>query len=109
MAKSDLENLFEFQIKVLRVPAFEKEYRFHPTRRWRFDFAWPEHKIAAEVEGGTWTGGRHSRGLGFHNDCVKYNSAIILGWQVLRFDSQLVKSSVGAEQLKQLFINRLNS
>ena len=42
-----------------------KEYLFHPTRKWRFDYAIPDHKIALEVEGGVWTGGRHTRPQGF--------------------------------------------
>lgn len=33
--------------------------RFHPSRRWRFDCALPEHRVAVEVEGGVW---RSSRG-----------------------------------------------
>lgn len=37
-----------------------KEHKFHPIRKWRFDYAIPEHKIALEVEGGVWTGGRHT-------------------------------------------------
>jgi very-short-patch-repair endonuclease len=61
------------------------EYRFHPTRKWRFDFAWPENKRAMEVEGGVWTGGRHTRGSGFLKDCEKYNAAASLGWRVFRF------------------------
>jgi very-short-patch-repair endonuclease len=61
------------------------EFRFHPKRRWRFDFAWPAEKIAVECEGGTWSGGRHTRGKGYEGDCEKYNEAVILGWRVLRF------------------------
>lgn len=100
--RSSLEVEFEYSLKALRFPAFETEHQFHPTRRWRFDFAWPELMIAAEVEGGTWTGGRHTRGLGFHNDCVKYGEAAILGWRVLRLDSKLVKSGEGIEMLERL-------
>lgn len=61
-----------------------KEYKFHPTRRWRFDYAIPDHKIALEVEGGVWTGGRHTSPKGFLNDIEKYNTATLMGWRVFR-------------------------
>lgn len=61
-----------------------KEYRFHNTRKWRFDYAIPEHKIAIEVEGGVWTGGRHTSPQGFLGDMEKYNTATVMGWRVLR-------------------------
>ncbi|MGL5914018.1 MAG: hypothetical protein ACRCZB_07615 [Bacteroidales bacterium] len=60
------------------------EHKFHPTRRWRFDFAIIEQKIAIEVEGGVWTNGRHTRGKGFIGDMEKYNTATAMGWRVLR-------------------------
>lgn len=61
-----------------------KEHTFHPRRKWRFDYAIPEHKIALEVEGGIYTNGRHIRPKGFLGDMEKYNAAAILGWRVLR-------------------------
>ncbi len=61
-----------------------KEYKFHPERRWRFDYAIPEHKIALEVEGGVWTAGRHTRPQGFLGDIEKYNTATLMGWRVFR-------------------------
>lgn len=61
-----------------------KEYRFHPIRKWRFDYAFPQAKVALEVEGGVWTSGRHTRPKGFLNDIVKYNAAGLLGWRVFR-------------------------
>ena len=61
-----------------------REYCFAKPRRWRFDYAWPDYKIALEVEGGAWTHGRHTRGSGFVNDMEKYNTAILAGWIVLR-------------------------
>lgn len=69
----------------------EREYRFHPTRKWRFDFAYVAEKIAIECEGGTWQGGRHTRGEGFERDCEKYNTAAVLGWRVLRFTAGMLK------------------
>lgn len=61
-----------------------KELKFHPTRKWRFDYAIPAHKIAVEVEGGVWTGGRHTSPKGFLNDIEKYNTATLMGWRVFR-------------------------
>ena len=61
-----------------------KEYKFHPVRKWRFDYAIPKHKIALEVEGGVWTGGRHTSSTGFLKDMEKYNTATLMGWKVLR-------------------------
>lgn len=60
------------------------EYRFHPTRKWRFDYAWPEYRIALEVEGAIWTGGRHTSGAGYSKDIEKYNAAVLCGWRLLR-------------------------
>lgn len=71
-----------------------KEYRFHPKRMWRFDYAIPEHKIALEVEGGVWTGGRHIRPQGFLGDIEKYNTATLMGWKVFRVTpDELYKTS----------------
>lgn len=61
-----------------------KEYMFHPTRKWRFDYAMPEHKIAIEVEGGVYTRGRHVRPQGFLGDIEKYNAGTLLGWRIFR-------------------------
>lgn len=61
-----------------------KEYKFHPVRKWRFDYAIPEHKIALEVEGGVWTGGRHTSPKGFLGDIEKYNTATLMGWRLFR-------------------------
>lgn len=79
------------------TPVPTPEYKFHPTRRWRFDFAWPDHKLAVEIEGGTFKrgGGRHNRGLGHHADCDKYNAAAIAGWMVLRYTSKHLKDNPG--------------
>lgn len=62
----------------------EKEFQFYAKRKWRFDYAIPEYKIAIEVEGGVWTRGRHTRGAGFMGDMTKYNAAAVFGWRLLR-------------------------
>ena len=61
-----------------------KEHRFHPVRRWRFDYAIPDRKIAVEVDGAVWVGGRHNRPAGYVADLEKLNTAASMGWLVLR-------------------------
>lgn len=80
-----------------------REYKFHPERKWRFDFAFVPEKIAVEIEGGIFTSGRHSRGANFIKDCEKYNAATILGWRVLRyFTDQVVRGDAINDVLKLL-------
>jgi very-short-patch-repair endonuclease len=83
---SALEETFAFQLRCQgdHFPKAEREYRFHPGRDWRFDFAWPRHMVAVEVEGGVRMIGRHQRPEGFVRDLEKYNEAALLGWLVLR-------------------------
>ncbi len=66
------------------LPKPTKEHRFHDSRKWRFDYAWIEDRVALEVEGGIWTKGRHTRGAGYLKDMEKYSEAAVLGWRVLR-------------------------
>lgn len=84
-----------------------KEFLFHPTRRWRFDYAIIEHRIAIEVEGGVYTRGRHVRPMGFLGDMEKYNSATLLGWRIFRVTPDdllrtktinLLKEAISAEK-----------
>ena len=78
------ERIFRAVLKRANLPQPEAEYRFAPPRRWRFDYAWPQPKVALEVEGGVWIRGRHTRGKGYLADCEKYSEAASMGWLVLR-------------------------
>jgi hypothetical protein len=66
------------------LPPFVREHVFHPTRPWRFDYAWPEHRVALEVDGAAGAWGRHSRPGGMRADHEKLNTAAVMGWCVLR-------------------------
>jgi len=90
--KSKGEETFALHIRAERLPEPVREYRFHPVRRWRFDFAWPELMISVECEGGIHSNGRHNRAKGFEQDAEKYNEATKLGWRVYRFSTgQIVR------------------
>ena len=69
------------------------EHRFHPVRKWRFDVAFPDAKVAAEIDGGAWSAGRHTRGAGFIADQKKTNAAALLGWAVYRFTWEDLKTA----------------
>ena len=66
----------------------EREYRFHPQRKWRFDLACPTLKIAWEYEGIFADKSRHTSHKGYTADSTKYNQAQILGWRVLRYTAK---------------------
>jgi very-short-patch-repair endonuclease len=95
-------HLLQVELFALGLPAPVQEFRFHPTRKWRFDLAWPDQKVACEIEGGVFVSGRHVRGVGFLNDCEKYAEAAILGWRIIRVATQQVESGEAALWLERL-------
>jgi hypothetical protein len=68
--------------------AYEREVRFHPLRKWRWDITLPEHRIAIEIQGGFYRGvGGHNSINGMQRDMDKLNAGVMLGWRVLHFSS----------------------
>jgi len=67
------------------IPGIVSEYKFIPTRKFRADFAIPEHKILIEYEGINSHTSRHTTMTGYSKDCEKYNLAAIHGYRVLRY------------------------
>lgn len=94
---------------VSRVVSAEcvKEYAFHPTRRWRFDYAIPKYKIAIEVEGGVWISGRHINPKGFLGDMEKYNEATRLGWRLIRCTPDTQYSTATLALIKETIQNNV--
>ena len=83
---SRLERKFLLYWQSLCGPVLEREFRFHPTRKWRADFAHVESRTLIEIEGGIYIagGGRHNRAAGFLADLEKYLEAALAGWRVVR-------------------------
>ena len=87
-----LENVLVFQLQARKIRGWKREVSFVPGRRFRWDFAFCEEKLAIEIQGGTWSGGRHTRGGGYEQDCIKAQLAALAGWAVLPFTgSQVVR------------------
>jgi len=101
-AKTKLSDRFAAQMSLANIPEWEIEHYFHPTRRWRFDYAWPDQKIAVEINGGTFmaAGVGHRNGAHLHGEYEKLNVAQTLGWVVLQFDTKHVSTG---EALTMLF------
>lgn len=72
----------------------QREYRFAPPRKWRMDFAWPDWKVAVEIEGLRYDGkARHQTAKGFVGDAEKYEAALRLGWKVYRVPGPWIAES----------------
>lgn len=81
-----------------------KVWRWEETtkeRLWRFDFAAPAFSLAVECDGGSFSFGRHNRGVGAARDSSKLNEAAIRGWRVLRFDFGMIKQGVAIETIQR--------
>lgn len=92
--ESTLESKFSLILRAYGqdLPAYEREYKGIPGRRYSFDFAYPNQKLAIELEGGVYNQGRHTRGAGYEGDCRKYNLMTLHGWRLLRFTSGMLDS-----------------
>lgn len=105
---SEHEATFELQLRADRMPPYNREWQFC-ERKWRFDFAWPDSKVAVEIEGGIYTQGRHTRGKGYESDMRKYNRAAVLGWIVLRGSAAMVQSGELLEAAKEVLLCRASA
>lgn len=94
--------------RIYGLPDPTPEYLFCKPRKYRFDYAWIDHKLAVEQEGGIWIkgfsgrGGAHSLPSNIIRDMEKNNIAVKLGWRVLRFTPAEVKKGVAAVWVREL-------
>lgn len=101
MSSSNLEELFSYYVRIAGLPTPEREIRPIHGRQWRVDFAWPSHRIALEIEGGSWNGGRHTRGAGFEQDCEKYNAIALDGWTLIRVTGAMIRDGRALKTTEQ--------
>lgn len=86
-----------------------REHRFAPPRRWRFDFAWPEQRIALEIDGGLYVYGAHNRGAAIEAAYEKRNVAETYGWRVLTVSAHQVKDGRALLWVRQLMASNAHS
>ena len=120
-------NLFRAYCRTMGIPEPVTEYRFGAIasggpgkglrsrlkgtglQDWRMDYAWPDQKVALEVEGGVWVNGAHNRPGHFLSDMNKYNAAGAMGWIVLRCQPKDLMKYATVEMVKRAMVNRRNS
>lgn len=103
--RSPLEIKFIILWKEIDGQPLQEELRFHSVRKWRFDFAHIEARVAIEIEGGIWGQSRHTRPAGYIKDCEKYNAAIFDGWDVVRLPNYWINTEI-LQNIKTLIEKR---
>lgn len=121
MSAPELQLLAQILGAGLPVPRYgTKQWRFHPRRRWRADFAWPRHGlngVIVEVEGGYWQKARtkdgqetghsagHAHPARFEADVEKYNEATLAGITVIRVTPAMIRDGRALEYVKRALYN----
>ena len=101
---SDLEDELMLQIQARGMPEPLRQHKFHPSRLWRADFAWPAYRVIAEVQGGTYQHMAHSTGTGIHRDYEKANSAQLMGYIYLQFDREMIEDGSAVDAIRKAIV-----
>jgi hypothetical protein len=83
----------------------QRNYRFHPMRRFEIDWAWPEQKVGVEIQGGIWIpGGKgaHSRPMNIVRDMTKHNLLLDAGWRVWHYTPKEVIDGIAIEHIDKI-------
>jgi very-short-patch-repair endonuclease len=100
--QTELEATLELYLRANDIPAPEREYKFHPKRKWRFDMCWPAAKLAVEVQGGIhMKRGGHNTAAGITRDCEKGNEAQLLGWRLLHVTSDHIYNGTAIDWIRR--------
>lgn len=106
-AASRYEETFALHARAAGIDSgMVREYVFHPTRKWRADFAWPELRLLVEIDGGIWMPkSGHSGGRAAIRDRERDNAAVLLGLRVLRFTGAMVQSGEAIQMVERIMKN----
>lgn len=100
-ADSELELILLNRLEHAGLPLGEPQFHFVPGRQHRFDRAWPEQRVAVEVQGGVWSDDGHGRKSMVARDCWRFALAAALGWRVLPVTKEMIESGQAVELIRQ--------
>ena len=96
------ERTFRSWCAIQGFPRPEPEYRILSDRKFRWDWAWPDKRVALEIQGGVWVHGKHGRGSGIVKDHEKMNLAVVAGWRVLQVQPKNLMTTQTAQWIRAL-------
>lgn len=106
--KVDYKAIFLTHLKMAKLPQPACEFRFHETRRWRFDFAFPAQMIAIEYQGLNWkpkkgqdNNSGHQSIDGLRRDCAKFTEASLAGWRLILITAETVNNGQAVEWVRR--------
>lgn len=102
MKRADAADAFALVLKAHGYMNFEREARLVPGRRYRWDFAHRDLRIAIEIQGATYVKGAHSTGAGIRRDAEKLNAVVLEGYRPLLFTTDMLHGPALADSLETI-------
>lgn len=121
-----LQKILTAGCKSYGLPLPKFEYKFHPTRKWRFDAAWPcgenwtsirrtdgsiiepmGPQLAIECQGGLFKrrgqpqAGRHTQGAALLKEYAKLNEGAALGWTIGLFTPRQIQDGTAIQWVRR--------
>jgi len=98
-ARKALENRLALHLRAHKI-SHTREARL-PGRLFRWDFAFPEHKLMVEVHGGIWRAkGAHNTGTAIKRDAEKGAYAAGMGWRTFAVTGDQIDNGKAIEWIK---------
>lgn len=95
--RSAIEAELEKQFSIGGLKGFETQFKPLLPRKWSLDFAWPDRKVAVEVQGMV-----HRIKDKFRRDIEKRAELMLAGWKVLEVDGASVRDGRAFEWVTRL-------
>lgn len=111
--ESRLEAEAALLVMAANLPQPERNYPLgcEIGRKWTIDFAWPEHRIGLEIDGGAIIHrrvngrviaipGRHHSEAGRRRDMIRDAYAMLTGWRIFRADAAILRAGLALDWVR---------